>query len=95
MESVDKYIDLIMIKFYQAMGYSEIPQEKIREIIKDYLLNSHDEDMQALAVQMEVEQLQGKEINAEFYKKEYSKIKAKLNDRVRELSYIGEDRVTK
>ena len=93
MEPIDKHIDLIFLKFYKSMGYSEIPQDAMRASIRDYLLDSHDNDMEALSVQMEIEQLKGVEIDANYYKKEYKKIKDKLNDKIKELSYMGEDKV--
>ena len=92
MQSIDKHIDLILIKFHKAMGYSDLPQEKMRESIRDYLLATHDKDMEALSVQMEIEQLQGMEINSTYYKKEYKKIKDNLDIRIKELSYMGEDK---
>lgn len=93
MQSIEKHIDTIMIKFKKANGYSELPQDTLRDTLKDYLMESHSADMEALSVQMEIEQLQGVKIDEAYYKKEYTKIKHRLNDRIAELIYMGEDKV--
>jgi hypothetical protein len=91
MQVIDKHIDMILIKFRKSGGYSELPEESLRAVIRDHLLNEHDNDLEALSVQMEIEQSQGKIINSDFYKREYKKVKNRLNDRIHDLGYMGED----
>ena len=91
MQSIDKHIDLIILKFQKAMGHSEISQEKMRASIRDYLLEGHDSDMETLSVQMEIDQLKGVVIDSVYYKQEYTKIKDRLDERIKTLSYMGED----
>lgn len=95
MQPIDKHIDLIVIKFHNAKGYSEVSQDRLRASIRDYLLNFHDEEMESLAAQMELEQLANKPIDQEFYKKNYKQIKNKLDDRIKELGYMGESETQK
>lgn len=92
MQTIDKQIDQIMFKISVSYGYSELSQDKLRASIRDYLLESHDADMEALSVQMEIEQMSGIKIDSEWYKTEYTKIKNRLNDRILELAYMGEDK---
>lgn len=90
-EPIAKYVDQVLLKFKNANGYSDMPFEAMRLSIRDYLLEAHDSDMEALALQMEIEQLQNKEIDQEYYKKAYAKIKRNLVERVAALSFTGED----
>lgn len=90
MEPIDKKIDLVIIKFHNAKGYSEVSQDRLRGSIRDYLLNFHDEEMEMLAAQMELEQLANKPIDQDFYKRQYKLIKNRLDDRIKELGYMGE-----
>ena len=95
MQPIEKHIDLVLIKFRAAGGYSELSQDSLRAAIRDYLLEIHDRDMETLGVQMDIEQQLGKTIDQAFYKKEYTKIKNNLNDRIKELSYMGDHETQK
>ncbi len=90
MMKIDKYIDSIMDKINKANGYSEMTDDSLRDIIRDYLLDEHDKELNSLAVKMEMDRMNGNKIDLDYYHEQYDKVKGKMLSKVEELSWMGE-----
>ena len=85
LERIDTYIDIAIKKFNQANGYSELTSDKLRTVIRDYLLVEYDREIQELAFKMELEQNLGRLIDQSWYRSEFEKIRFKFLTKVDDI----------
>ena len=86
MVKINEYVDTIIEFLKENNYYSEISESKLRCSIRDYLMEEHDKDMEVLSVKLELEEINGVEIDKNWYKKEYQLIKDRLFQRAQQIS---------
>lgn len=83
---IEKYVDYIIHNFIAANGYSEFNEERMRDSIREYLIAEHEQEMEKLAIKMDLDKKSGVKVDMLEYQRQYEVIKANLVRRVDELA---------
>ena len=87
---IDTYVDAIIKKFDLSKGYSEFSEQRMREVVRDFLLDEHDKELNALSTKMELDRIGGKELDLDYYHDQYDKVRDRVIERAEELGWMGE-----
>lgn len=90
---IQPYVDLIIDKFKNAKGYSEIEDEKLSKILYSYLNRIYHEEIEALAIKIDTEHELDVWPDLERYKKETMEIKTKILKKTREIAQTKKEKL--
>ena len=85
------YVDMIIDQFYEAGGYSEIKNDRLRQVLEKYLEEAYEQEMVDLRFKIKLKRSMGLEMDKAELHIEKEMINRRISNLVEELSSVDKD----